>query len=206
MLAEMIKKLRKEQGLSQRELAKALNVHQTAVSQWENKRTRPDQEVLQNMALLFNVSVDYLLGINKSKAVRMAGAKSMRIPVFGSIPAGIPLSAIQDVEEFEELSINEYSIDKEYFALKIHGDSMYPMYLDGDVVIFAAQETCESGQDCAVIINGDNATFKRVRISEQGITLQPLNPAYEPILLSTIDLDAIPVRIIGVAKEIRRKI
>lgn len=206
MLAEMIKKLRKEQGLSQGQLAKALNVHQTAVSQWENKRTRPDQEVLQNMALLFNVSVDYLLGINKSKTVRIAEATSMRIPVFGSIPAGIPLSAIQDVEEFEELSINEYSADKEYFALKIQGDSMYPVYLDGDVVIFAAQETCQSGQDCAVIINGDNATFKRVRISEQGITLQPLNPAYEPILLSSIDLGAMPVRIIGVAKEIRRKI
>ena len=90
--------------------------------------------------------------------------------------------------------------------MKIRGDSMAPIYLNGDVVIFIAQETCESGQDCAVIVNGNDATFKRVRLSSNGITLQPLNPTYEPIAFTNSDLENSPVRIIGVAKEIRRKI
>jgi len=206
MLAEMIKKLRKERGYSQSQLAKALNVHQTAVSQWENKRTRPDQDVLQRISELFDVSVDALLGIKHSASIEQNRNAPIHIPVFGVIPAGIPLSAIQDIEEFEELSPSDYNPDKEYFALRIRGDSMYPVYLDGDIVIFAAQDTCESGQDCAVILNGDHATFKRVRISDRGIALQPLNPAYEPILLSPKDAECSPLRIIGVAKEIRRKI
>lgn len=203
MVGDMIKKLRKEKNLSQNQLAKILNVHQTAISQWENKRTRPDQEVLQLIASYFDVSVDYLLG---KKSTHLKAEGPVRIPVFGSIPAGIPLEAIEDIEDYEELPATAVNLERDFFALKIRGDSMAPTYLDGDVVIFAAQETCESGQDCAVMVNGSDATFKRVRVSANGITLQPLNPSYEPIVFANSDYENSHVRIIGVAKEIRRKI
>ena len=131
--------------------------------------------------------------------------KSVRIPVLGTIPAGIPIEAIEDVLDWEEISIEMTRGGKEYFALQIRGDSMYPRYEDQDVVIFRKQDTCENGQDCAVMVNGDDATFKRVRISEKGVTLQPLNPKYEPKVYSNEEVLDLPVRVIGVAVELRRK-
>lgn len=203
MLANILKNLRMSRKISQIELAKILNVHQTAISQWENGRTHPDHETLQLLATYFDVSIDYLLGRDNSLTNQHS---SIRVPVFGTIPAGIPIAAIQDIEDYEEIPATSANLQKDYFALKVRGDSMSPTYLDGDIVIFAVQDTCESGQDCAVMVNGDEATFKRVRISSHGITLQPLNPAYEPIAFTNKEVQSAPVSIIGVAREIRRKI
>ena len=95
---------------------------------------------------------------------------------------------------------------KEFFALQVHGDSMRPRYEDGDVIILRKAETCESGQDCAVRINGDDVTFKRVRRREDGVMLQALNPEYESYFFSNRQINELPVRIIGVVVEMRRKI
>ena len=130
----------------------------------------------------------------------------VRIPVLGNIPAGIPLSAIEDIEGWEELSPDMLRGGKEYFALAIKGDSMMPEYHDSDVLILRKQDSCETGDDCAVMVNGDDATFKCVRRSEKGITLQPLNPTYGPMFFSNEEIMSLPVRIIGVVVEIRRKI
>ena len=95
---------------------------------------------------------------------------------------------------------------QEYFGLAVSGNSMEPEYRPGDVIILRRQDTCESGQDCAVMINGDDATFKRVRLSADGLTLQPLNPSYDPIHFSKKEVEERPVRILGVVVELRRKI
>lgn len=84
---------------------------------------------------------------------------------------------------------------------------MYPDYKTGDTVIFEKANDCESGQHCAVMVNGNDVTFKKVLKSEAGITLVPLNESkYEPIFYSNKQIKELPVRIIGVAKENRRKI
>lgn len=127
-------------------------------------------------------------------------------PVLGTIPAGVPLEAIGDALDYEELPESMFSGGREYFALKIQGDSMLLRYEDGDVVILRKQETCESGQDCAVLVNGNDATFKRVRMNEKTLTLQPLNPAYEPMVYTTKEVAELPVRILGVAVELRRTV
>ena len=77
---------------------------------------------------------------------------------------------------------------------------------DGDIVIFEKVNNCENGQHCAVMVNGNDATFKKVLKSETGITLQPLNSNYEPVFYSNKQIKELPVTIIGVAKEIRRKL
>ena len=82
---------------------------------------------------------------------------------------------------------------------------MSPEYRDNDVVIFKAQPTCESGDDCAVMVNGNDATFKRVFRNEKGIVLQPLNPAYEPMTYTNKEIDELPVRILGIVWELRRR-
>ena len=116
------------------------------------------------------------------------------------------MEAIEDIIDYEEVPADWGRGGQEYFALKIRGNSMKPVYLNGDVLIFRRQDTCDSGQDCAVMVNGDDATFKRVRRTSDGVTLQPLNPDFEPRHYTSKEIEELPVRVIGVVVEIRRKI
>ena len=199
-MGERIKMLREQRGITQSELAEICKVSDKAVSTWENGRNIPRMGAIQRMA-------DYF-GIPKSAIIENIAppVDAIRIPVLGNIPAGIPLSAVEDIEGWEELSPDMLRGGKEYFALAIKGDSMLPEYRDGDVLILRKQDSCETGDDCAVMVNGDDATFKRIRRSEKGITLQPLNPTYDPMFFSNEEIISLPVRIIGVVVEIRRKI
>lgn len=119
---------------------------------------------------------------------------------------GIPIEAVEDIIDYEEIPKDWLTGDKEYFGLKIKGDSMYPFYNDGDTVIFQKANDCESGYHCAVMVNGNDVTFKKVIKNEAGIILQPLNDDYEPTFYSNKQIKELPVNIIGVAKEIRRKL
>lgn len=199
-MGERIKMLREQRGITQSELAKICNVSDKAVSTWENGRNIPRMGAIQRMA-------DYF-GIPKSAIIEniVSPVNASRIPVLGKIPAGIPLTAIEDIEGWEELSPSMLRGGKEYFALIVKGDSMLPEYRAGDVLILRKQEDCETGDDCAVMVNGDDATFKRIRRNEKGITLQPLNPAYDPTFYTNHEVIDLPVRIIGIVVEVRRKI
>lgn len=128
-----------------------------------------------------------------------------RIPIYGTIPAGIPVAAIQDIEGYEEIDPSMLRGGKRYFGLKVKGNSMYPMFLEGDTIIVNQQPDCESGQICAVRVNGDDATLKKV--IKQGVTtvLQPLNPEYEPMFFVG-SADEPSLEIMGVVVEIRRKL
>lgn len=204
-LSEKIKMLRIQSGLTLEEVGNIVGVGKSTVRKWESgeiANMRRDKIALLAKAL--HVTPGYLMGW-EADAVNELTAKVIRVPVLGTIPAGIPIEAIEDVIDWEELPAEMARGGKEYFALQLKGDSMYPRYEDADVVIFRKQDTCENGQDCAVMVNGDDATFKRVRISDNGITLQPLNPEYAPLVYSNEDVMGLPVRIIGVAVELRRK-
>lgn len=127
------------------------------------------------------------------------------IPIYGTIPAGIPITAIQDIEGYEEIDPSMLRGGKRYFGLKVKGSSMYPMFMEGDTIIVRQQPDCESGQVCAVRVNGDDATLKKV--IKQGVTtvLQPLNPEYEPMFFVG-SADEPSLEIMGVVVEIRRKL
>lgn len=134
-------------------------------------------------------------------------SKTIKIPVLGSIPAGIPIQLIQDVIDYEDISEEMLKGGKEYFALKVKGTSMWPKYLDGDTIIVLKQNDCESGQDAIVMVNGDDGTFKRVIKKDTGITLEPINQQeYNSVSYSNEDIEKLPIKILGVVKEIRRKI
>lgn len=133
--------------------------------------------------------------------------KYKRIPVLGSIPAGIPVELIQDIIDYEDISEEMLKGGKEYFALKVKGTSMWPKYLDGDTIIVLKQNDCKSGQDAIVMVNGNDGTFKRVIKKDNGITLEPINQQeYNSVSYSNEDIEKLPIKILGVVKEIRRKI
>ena len=197
-----IKSLRQKKGFSQQELAKLLFVNQTAVSQWERGVTNPSTDTAIALASLFDVSVDYLLGRNVDVPRRI----KRTVPVLGAIPAGVPMEAIEDILDYEDLSPEEANDSHEYFGLRIRGRSMMPEYLDGDTIIVRRQDTAETGDDAVVMVNGDDATFKRIQRSLSGVTLVPLNTAeFTPAFYTNAEIESLPVRILGVCVELRRK-
>ena len=152
---------------------------------------------------------DYL-GVTTSELLGEApgsSSSSIRVPVLGTIPAGIPLEAIEDILDWEEIPASWASGNRQYFGLRVRGDSMYPRYLEGDTVILRKETTCENGDDCAVLVNGEEATLKQVMIRGDGsLELRPTNPAYPPRIYTPAEVASLPVQIIGVVVELRRKI
>lgn len=201
-----LKLLREKAGLSQYDLADKLGVRQSTVAMWESGKNKPNNSSLLALAELFNTTVDYILGIDTINSMSNRSV-IRRIPVLGNISAGVPLEAIEDVIDYEEISDRDYNMNYEYFGLKINGDSMEPEYRDSDIIIVRKQDTAETGDDAVILVNGDDATFKRIRRDENGITIVPLNSAkYTPWYYTNEQIENLPVRILGIAVEVRRKI
>lgn len=209
-----IKTLRLEKGLSQRDLAAALFVNQTAVSQWERGVTNPSTDTAVTLAGYFGVSIDYLLGRSDTPyeipRPTPSTDHSIWIPIVGRIAAGLPSEAIEDIPAPDDLD-NWEEIDAqmarggEYIALRIHGKSMEPRFVEGDVVIVRRQSDCESGDIAVVIANGDEGTVKKIKKENGGMWILPLNPAFEPIFYSDTQIKVLPVQIYGKVVELRAK-
>lgn len=202
MLAERLRELRKKENLTQAELAKILYVDQTAVSSWERGKSMPDTTKLQRIASTFGVSIDSLMYDDSNNY--NSNISAVKIPVLGRVQAGIPTSAISEILDYEEIPA-DMAERGEYFGLLVRGDSMSPRILDGDVVIVRCQPDVENGEIAVVAVNGDDATVKKVRKSAMGITLIPLNPAYNTITYTNEQIETLPVEIKGKVVELRRK-
>lgn len=128
-----------------------------------------------------------------------------RVPVLGRVPAGIPLEAVSEVVEELELDATLAGDGYDYFGLLVTGDSMYPEYRDGDVVVLRVQATAETGDDVVAYIGGSDATLKRLTRTESGIQLRPLNPEYPVRSFTRQEVLSLPVTIAGVVVEQRRR-
>ena len=126
---------------------------------------------------------------------------TIKIPVVGTVAAGEPILAEQNIIDYEELPAEEFK-DGEYFGLKIKGDSMFPRILEGDVVIVRQQNDCDNGKVAVVLINGDEATVKQIKKTESGLMLIPYNKKYDPMFFTKEEIETKPVRIIGVVRRL----
>ena len=144
-------------------------------------------------------------GKNNSQKNNANPKDSAIVFVYGSIPAGVPMECIEDIIDTEEIPVDMLRGGKQYFGLKVKGNSMEPEYLDGDTLILEKADDCESGDDCVVMVNGNDGTFKRVFKNENGIILQPLNSEYAPMVFTNEQIENLPVKVIGIVEEIRRK-
>lgn len=120
-----------------------------------------------------------------------------------SVQAGLPLEAVENIVDYEEISPN---LQGEYFALRIKGDSMTPRICEGDVVIVKKQPDVESGSVAIILVNGYEATVKKVIKGRDYITLIGFNPSFEPITYTKQEIETLPVQIIGKVIEIRGKL
>ena len=165
----------KVNGITQLELAKKLGVGTTSVYNWCNGVKTPRMDKVDAMCDLF-----------------------------GCRPAGVPIEAIEDIIDYEE--IDSVTASKgEYFGLKVKGSSMEPRICEGDILIVKRQDDCESGDIAIVMVNGNDATVKRLIKYADGIRLLPNNPAFEPMYFTNEEIINKPVKIIGKVIENRQK-
>lgn len=200
MFSERLKTARKKSGMTQAEVAKKLFISQAAYSKYETGVSSPNPETLARIAEILDVTMAYLLGKTKDGV----SSGRIRVPVLGRVAAGIPIEAIEEIIDYEDLNADEYATG-EYFGLKIRGDSMEPRIRDGDVVIVRRQDDVDSGDVAIVLVNGDEGTCKRVKKSPQGVTLLSSNPAYEPMYFNNEEIERLPVKVIGRVVELRAK-
>ena len=191
------------------ELANESGVSKSSISQYLNGSHKPSNISSGKMAKVLGVDPLWLMGFDvpMKKEITLEPVsigKTIRIPVYGRIPAGVPREAIEDIEDYIDVDA-DLAAKNDLLALKVVGNSMYPKYIDGDYVLIREQPDCENGQDCAVRVNGNDVTLKRVIKERDGIMLQPINPEYEPRKYDYTD-EFNPVYIIGVVIELRRKI
>lgn len=159
---------------------------------------------LKILAKALNVTPEWIMGWEEVSE-NVTTNSGVKIPVLGRVAAGIPLEAIEDIEDYEEIP-KEMSDHAEYFALRIHGESMEPKFSDGDVVIVKRQDDVESGDIAVVIVNGTDATVKRVMKQENGIMLIATNQSvFPPKFYDNKAVEDLPVRIIGKVVELRAK-
>lgn len=201
MFSKQIKLLRTNKGLTQVEFAKIFNIATGTIAMWETGKRQPDFNTINKLAEYFNVSTDYLLGVEQQPKPKKIGVK---IPVLGEVQAGVPIEAIQDIIDYEEID-EQTAAQGEFFALQVRGDSMEPKFSQGDVVIVKQQSTVDSGNIAIVLVNGDSATIKKFVRHDSGISLIALNPAYEPMFYTNKEVEELPVICLGKVVELRAK-
>lgn len=201
-IGERIKEARKTAGLTQVELAKKTELSRSYIGDIEKDRYNPSVSTLQLIAKATNTPLEELLPSTKSPS---SDSQGVRIPVLGRVVAGIPLDAIEEIIDYEEIP-KSMAATGEFFALQVKGDSMLPTLKDGDVVIVKKQPTVDSGDIAIVLVNGNEATVKEVKESPAGITLIGHNVAvYTPQFYSNEEIKSLPVQVLGKVVEMRRK-
>ncbi len=185
-------------NLSQIELCKKSGIEKSLLNKYLSGVSNAKQDKLYNLAKALDVNEVWLMGYN---VPMQRDIKNLTINVYSSVHAGIPTEMIDTIVDTEELSEEMLSGDREYFGLKIKGNSMEPKYLENDTIIVEKCNDVESSTDCVVAINGDEAFLKKVIKEEDKIILQAYNPEYSPIIITDNK-----ITILGKVVEIRRKI
>ena len=192
VIVENIRKLLKENNMTQSDLAKEIGIARSTLSDYMKYRAKPGAGVLEKMAEIFNVSksdidttyknmvADIEEGslVLKPSEIRVSEVSSPyisynnKIPVIGKIAAGTPIEAVQDIVD-EIIPPFPITNNDELFGLLVNGDSMNKIVLDGHYAVLRKQQDVENGEIAAVIVNGDSATLKRVYKFTDLIILEP---------------------------------
>jgi repressor LexA len=190
-----------EKDKTQQDMCNDLGWKKGTVSAWVNGTRMPKMDKIDIMCKYFGCERDDLL----FDAKEMKMMRSVSIPVYARVAAGIPLEASEEIVDREEIP-KKWTEFGDYYGLRIRGDSMQPRIEEGDVVIVRKQSTADDGQTVIAIVNGNDAVCKKLKVYKDGIALVSNNPIYAPMYFSASDTQDIPVRIIGRVVEIRGKL
>ena len=216
----VIREKRLEKGYSLEELANRLNniVTRQSLYRYENNEARMKNNIFYLICLALNenpsdvweeINNKFLNFVDFDNAeLTNLPTETIQIPVLGTIKAGIPVEAQQDILEYIDIPKSWTRGGKSFYGLKISGDSMCPKYNEKDIVIFehTGDYILANNKDCAVMVNGFDATFKKVFLDDEGITLQAYNNMYPAMRFNKEQIKSKPVKIIGIAKEKRTRL
>lgn len=216
-VGKRIKQLRNENGFTQEELGQKIGVKKAAIQKYENGSVvNIKKDRLKILAEVLSTTPSYIMGwaefdeqldTRKIKQEVDQMSHGTRIPILGKVAAGIPIEAIENLngDEWEEIP-DEMATQADYFALRIQGNSMEPKFSEGDVVIVKKQDDIESGDIAVVMVNGDDATVKKVMKQDSGIVLVSLNSSvYPPVFYDNKSIYELPIIILGKVVELRAK-
>ncbi|MBQ4313442.1 MAG: LexA family transcriptional regulator [Clostridia bacterium] len=212
-IGKRINEIRREAGLSLSDVAERLNreyganTNKGMISKYENGIHEPSASTLFCLSLIFGVSCDYLTG--------KSDVKHAPIPKQGVDTTGYCVKVFKSLTDRDQ-GVQDESITviipkdwlvggREYFAMSISGRKFAPRYYDGDIVIFERKIKAKKDQVALVSIGGEEAILCSIVKKRDGKFIQPLNPTLETKFYTTEELASIPVKILGVSVELRRK-
>jgi repressor LexA len=204
-IGQKIKERRKSLGMSAEELGYLIGKNPATIYRYEKGDIEKlPSTILGPLAKALNCSAGELIAGADTEVPTPTQDKSVRIPVLGYVVAGVPISAVQDILGYEEIS-KDLSLTGEFFALRIKGSSMEPQFFEGDIVIVRQQSDVDDNDIAIVLVNGDEATVKQIKKSDAGLTLIGFNvTVYPPRFYSNKDIEELPVSIIGKVVQVRR--
>lgn len=199
-----IKNRRQELGISVEELAERINKNKATIYRYENGDIgKVPYDILEPLSEALDVSIGYLLGsedtINDCSFPKnlIPITKVNKIPIVGSIAAGTPILATENIESYLMLD-QEYKAD---FALRIKGDSMIEAGInDGDLALIIKDRPLSNGEIYAVLVDGE-ATLKKIYRNDDYLTLQPCNSKYQPMVVKEIDNPYIIGKLSGIVRK-----
>lgn len=200
-------------------LADRLGLTPATISRYANGRMAPKVPTLYAMADIFGVNPIWLFGFDVPKYEEKGTLTNfppnitndyVTFPVIGEVAAGYDHIAVEDWEgDTVDIPISYLKGRKkdEFFVLRVKGESMYPMYHDGDKVLVLKQQSMDhSGQVGVVLYNGDLGTLKKVEYipGEDWMRLVPINPSVPPTTITGADLEQ--CKVLGVPKLLIREL
>lgn len=214
-LGKYLKDSRNAKGLSLRQVNKISDISYSHLNMIENGKRNVTPALLKNLAKLYGLDyidlyekagyIDLIEDekkdmLKKIGAIPLSDIKTTKIPVLGKVKAGYNYLAQENIINY--IAFNIDGADKEnYYALYVTGDSMEPLFDDGDIVIVHKQNDFNNGDNCVILINGDEATIKKVYKGTTGIKLQAVNPYYPPRIFTEEEIRDLPVKVIGVVEK-----
>ena len=193
---ERLRNARKEKKLTQKELAAKINAAHNSISNWENNQNMPDPDTIQHLCWALDVQPNYFFAVDDAPTCPkniIPLPKMYKVPLIGTIACGAPILAEEHIEGYVDTPEHV----RADFALTCKGDSMINARIfDGDTVYIRQQETVDSGEIAAVLIDGE-ATLKRFRLYDDHVVLEPENPHYRPLSFWGEEMNTI--RILGKA-------
>ena len=200
IFAENLTRLVNGSTLPQSEIAKRINVSPQTFNTWIQGKAIPRMGKIQLLADYFKIEKSDLIEEKSNITI----SQGIKIPVLGTVPAGIPISAVEDILDYEEIP-QSWANQGKFFALKIKGDSMEPRMISGDVAIVKQQSDADSGDVVIALVNGNEATCKKLEKTNNGIMLISTNTKYAPMFFSNEQISELPVVILGKVVELRQK-
>lgn len=189
------------------ELHEKTGISESLLSKYLSGNAVARQRKLTLLSDALNINEVWLMGydvsMEKNFETDKLGNPVVSIPILGEVKAGFNHLA-------QENWIGTIDLDEkiaetgDFFALEVKGDSMIPIFFEGDTVIIRKQNDCENNQVAVVIVNGNEGALKKVKKTDEGIILQSFNPAYTPVMYTNKEIKETPIIIAGIFQELRR--